>query len=107
MKYKSLKLIKFILYLLLYNFRSGITVTESLLDAINDKTMKLIRDKNLKRWLDTVTTVSVGHIVEPPKGLIKTLNLISSQGPNGNGYYNMKPTYQNLSFMFLDKMYKL
>jgi len=67
----------------LYIFRSGITVTESLLDAINDKTMKLVQDENLKRWLDTVTTVPVNHKVKAPKGLINTLNLISSKGPNG------------------------
>jgi len=45
--------------------------------------MKLVQDENLKRWLDTVTTVPVNHKVKAPKGLINTLNLISSQGPNG------------------------
>lgn len=73
--------------MLLHIFRTGIVVTESLLDAINDKHMKIVQDENLKRWLDTVITVSVGHIVKAPKGLINTLNMISSQGPNGILYY--------------------
>lgn len=63
-------------------FRIGITVTESLYDSINE-TIKLVKDENLKHWLETVSTVSPGHIVKAPKGLINTLNLISLQGPNG------------------------
>lgn len=61
----------------------GITVTESLLEAINQNTTNLIEDDNLKRWLSTVSTKSPGQIVKAPNGLIKTLTSISLNGPNG------------------------
>lgn len=61
----------------------GITVTESLLEAINQNATNLIEDDNLKRWLSTVSTKSPGQIVKAPNGLIKTLTSISLNGPNG------------------------
>lgn len=63
-------------------FRIGITVTESLRDSINE-TIKSVKDENLKHWLAKVSTVSCGHVVEVPKGLINTLNLIALQGSKG------------------------
>jgi len=61
----------------------GITVTESLLEAINQNTTKLVKDENLKRWLSTVSTRSPGQIVKAPNGLVKTLTSISLHGPIG------------------------
>lgn len=61
--------------------KMGITVTESLLEAINQNTTKLVKDDNLKRWLSTVSTRSPGQIVKTPNGLIKTLTSISLHGP--------------------------
>lgn len=70
--------INILLYLF---FRIGITVTDSLLEAIN--TTKLIEDENLKHWLFTVSTSSPGQTVKAPNGLIKTLTSISVHGPTG------------------------
>jgi len=64
-------------------FRKGITVTKSLLEAINQNTTKLVEDDNLKRWLSTVSNSSLGQIVKSPNGLIETLTSISLHGPIG------------------------
>ncbi|XP_022181735.1 gamma-glutamyltransferase 7-like isoform X2 [Myzus persicae] len=59
----------------------GITVTTSLLEAINQNTTKLVEDDNLKRWLSTISNSLPGQIVKAPNGLIKTLTSISLHGP--------------------------
>ncbi|XP_027850177.2 glutathione hydrolase 7-like isoform X1 [Aphis gossypii] len=61
--------------------KTGITVTESLLEAINQNTTKLIEDENLKHWISTVSNSSLGQIIKVPNGLIKTLTSISLHGP--------------------------
>lgn len=70
--------------------RSGITVTESLIEAINQNSVKSVVDENLKHWLDIVSTTSLGHKVEAPNGLINSLTLISSYGPIGIWYIIIK-----------------
>lgn len=62
-------------------FSSGIKVTESLLEGINQNTK--VQDINLKLWFEKVLTKSPGQIVEVPNGLNETLNLIYSQGSIG------------------------
>jgi len=70
-------------YIIILIFRNGITVTESLLEAINQNTTKLIEDENLKHWISTVSNSSLGQIIKVPNGLIKTLTSISLHGPLG------------------------
>jgi len=61
---------------------SGITVTESLLEAIKQYiNMDSIEDINFKQWLSTVLNSSVHDIVKVPNGLINTLTKISLHGP--------------------------
>ncbi|KAL5239888.1 hypothetical protein ACI65C_007298 [Semiaphis heraclei] len=61
--------------------KKGITVTNSLLEAIDQNTTKLVEDENLKRWLSTISNSSLGQIVKSPNGLIETLTSISLNGP--------------------------
>jgi hypothetical protein len=70
-------------YIIVLIFRIGITITESLLEAINQNTTTLVEDENFKHWLSTVSNSSIGQIVKAPNGLIKTLTSISLHGPIG------------------------
>jgi len=70
-------------YIIVLIFRIGITITESLLEAINQNTTTLVEDENFKHWLSTVSNSSIGEIVKAPNGLIKTLTSISLHGPFG------------------------
>ncbi|XP_050421121.1 glutathione hydrolase 7-like isoform X1 [Adelges cooleyi] len=58
--------------------KRGVIVTESLLEAINQKSLESFQNKALKDWLTIVSTYSPGQVVKVPDGLINTLNLISS-----------------------------
>jgi len=70
-------------YIIVLIFRTGITVTKSLLEAINQNTTKLIEDENLKHWISAVSNSSLGQIIQVPNGLINTLTSISLHGPIG------------------------
>ncbi|VVC40656.1 Gamma-glutamyltranspeptidase,Nucleophile aminohydrolases, N-terminal [Cinara cedri] len=60
--------------------KTGITVTKSLTEAINQNSIKSVRDENLRNWLDLVSTTIPGYKVVAPDGLINSLSLISSYG---------------------------
>lgn len=67
-----------------YVLRSGIPVTESLHEAIQQYNMLTeVQDTVFKQWLTTVSTTSSGQKVKAPSGLIDTLNKISSHEPIG------------------------
>jgi len=80
------KLIIFILfkYCVLYVLRSGIPVTESLHEAIQQyNILESVQDTVFKQWLSTVSISPSGQKVKAPNGLINTLIKISSHGPIG------------------------
>ncbi|XP_050545413.1 glutathione hydrolase 7-like isoform X2 [Daktulosphaira vitifoliae] len=62
--------------------KNGIKVTESLLESINQQTLESFKDDALKKWLTIVTTCKPGEIIKAPDGLLNTLILISTHGPN-------------------------
>lgn len=71
-------------YIIILDLRSGVIVTESLLEAISQYiNLESIQDTNFKQWLTTVSITSPGHVVKAPNGLINTLNKISAYGPIG------------------------